>query len=97
MYVVMLLVHNVHVVLHHPMKSTKMLNAIYTMEPLNNGHIGGRDLVLCREVVPTRRSTSKPHPSIPNLNLLRGVDRISDFMQTRLESRRDEVGVLVLW
>ena len=28
------------------------------MEPLNNGHIGGRDFVPCREVVHYRRSTS---------------------------------------
>ena len=27
------------------------------MEPLNNGHIGGRDFVPCREVVHYRRST----------------------------------------
>ena len=25
---------------------------MYTVEPLNNGHIGGRTPVLCREVVP---------------------------------------------
>ena len=45
----------------------------YTVELPNNGHTGSRDLVLYREVVPTRRLTSKPHPSIPRLNLLRGV------------------------
>ena len=28
----------------------------YTVEPLNNGHIGGRDFVPCREVVHYRRS-----------------------------------------
>ena len=29
----------------------------HTVEPLNNGHIGGRDFVPCREVVHYRRST----------------------------------------
>ena len=43
------------------------------MELSNNGHIGGRDLVLYREVVPTQKLTSKSHPSIPKFNLLWGV------------------------
>ena len=45
-------------------------------------HIGGRDLVPYRKVVPTWRLTCKPHPSIPRLDVLKGVAcgrRISDF------------------
>ena len=34
-----------------------LLEDTYTVEPLNNGHIGGRDFVPCREVVHYRRST----------------------------------------
>ena len=44
-----------------------------TVELPNNRHTESRDLVLYREVVPTQRVTTKPHPSIPRLNLLRGV------------------------
>ena len=44
-----------------------------TVEPLNNGHIGNRDLVLCWEIDPSRRLTRKPHPSILRLNLFKGV------------------------
>ena len=37
--------------------SNNCLENPYTVEPLNNGHIGGRDFVPCREVVHYRRST----------------------------------------
>ena len=44
--------------------------AIYnTVELPNNRHIGGRDLVLYREVARTRRLTSKPHPRLNLLSL----------------------------
>ena len=31
---------------------TRAAHCVNTLEPLNNGHIGDRSLVLCREVVP---------------------------------------------
>ena len=37
------------------------------VEPPNSGHIGGRDLVLYREVIPNWWLTSKPHTPIPKV------------------------------
>ena len=63
-----------------------------TVEPPNKRHIGGRDLVLIREAVPTRWLTSKPHPQSLGL-IYCGVwlagDQISDYMQTHSESTQD--------
>ena len=38
-----------------------------TVEHPNNGHVGSRDLVLYREVVPTRRLATKPHPKVESI------------------------------
>ena len=37
------------------------------MEHPNNGHVGSRDLVLYREVVPTQRLATKPHPKVESI------------------------------
>ena len=44
-----------------------------TMEPLSNGHMGAGILFYVGRLSLSQRLTSKPHPSIPRLNLLRGV------------------------
>ena len=50
--------------------SIHYLGGHFTVEPPN---IGGRDLVLCGRLSRSWRLTSKTHPSILRLNLLRGV------------------------
>ena len=41
----------------HVIATRKFQSLCYTVEPLNNGHIGGRYFVPCREVVHYRKST----------------------------------------
>ena len=47
------------------------------MEHLNNRHIGGKTLVLCREVVPILELAIQPHPSIMRLQELQKLNQLS--------------------
>ena len=52
-------------------------DGVCTVEPLNNGHIGGREFVLCREVVLFRRLKNTTTISL----VPRNVERLSLFLE----------------
>ena len=67
----------------------------YTVELPNNGHIGSRDLVLCREVVLTWRLTSKPHlnPKVESIEGcgLRVVESVISSRHVRNQPKIEQI------